>query len=145
MKVFFWLLYLLENFLLQHKLVFLNWRLRDNKFPQVFRILLSCNNSVVWMVWILPLIPNSSSFSSKTFRTVLSVLITIFITVTHTFYYYFLIFCQGRNICLCFCFLLFALCSPPNRQHATDGKYSLIIIIIIIIIIIVPWEFSHQC
>ena len=50
-----------------------NWNLSDCNFPLVFRTLLSIlanrNNAVKWIVFILPLSPNSTSIFSKTFVT----------------------------------------------------------------------------
>ena len=70
-----------------------HWSLSDSKSPQVFRTLLSIlvdlNNAVVWMVSLGSLISKSSHFCINLLVTVPSAPITIGITVTFMFHYYY--------------------------------------------------------
>ena len=66
------------------------WSLSNSKFPQVSKTLLSIlaelNNTIVWMVFISPLISKSSSTCIKPLVTVQSVSITIGINVSIVFF-----------------------------------------------------------
>ena len=93
-------------------LVVFHWRLSDSKSPQVSLDLVSVvdnlNNVVVWMVLILPLITNSTSFSPKPLRTVSSAPTTISIpsisgSIAFSAHW------QYPSICLSFSFLIFTL------------------------------------
>ena len=70
-----------------------HWSLRDNKFPQVSRTLLSImadlNNAVVWIVSTRPLIFKSSNPFTKLLVTVPRAPTTIDITITFMFHSFF--------------------------------------------------------
>ena len=84
---------LLVSFPFQCELVAFLRRLSDSNFPKVSWTLLSILpniiNAELWMVFIPLLISNSSSLSTKLFRTIASTPITIGITVTLIFHSFF--------------------------------------------------------
>ena len=126
-------LLILASYTHQPYLVVIHRSLNVCKSPQVSRtfhsILTDLNNAVDWMVLILPPVSNSSSLSSKFFRTIPSAPTTISITVTFTYYIFFLILWLSLIICLPFCFILFSLCGPLGRQNALDSNFLFLLII----------------
>ena len=68
-------------------------------------------NPVFRIVWILPLISNSSNLFTQTLLTVPGTPTTIGITVTLMFHW-FLVLLQGQSICQSFRSLFFSLCGP---------------------------------
>ena len=84
------LFYTLWLFLHQCWLVVFHWSLNDRKSfwvsSSLLSVLATINNAVVCRVWILPLIFNSPSLSSKAFGTIPSTPITMGITVTFMFH-----------------------------------------------------------
>ena len=85
--------------------------MRDSKFPQVSRTLLSflvdLNNAVVWMVSTCPLFSESSSPCTSPLVTVPSALITIDIIITVMFHSFFPVLWQGLGTYFLFAFLKF--------------------------------------
>ena len=83
----------------------------DSKSVQVSRTLLSIltnlNNAVVWIIFIRPLIFNSSSPLTKPLEIVLSALITIGITVTFMFHSFYTFLIRFKYLSHCsFSFIL---------------------------------------
>ena len=91
---------------------------------------------MVWMVSILPLIFSSSFFFRnfcRPFQVQQLQLVLLSPSCSTAFslvIFFFLVFCQGPNICLSFCFLLISFCGPPKRQNPQDGKYFFFSLII---------------
>ena len=106
-------------------MVFL-WSLRDNKSPQVSRILLSILavlNNVVWMVSIrLPTSKSSSPFYNP-LVTVPKAPITIGIIVTFMFHRFFSILLQGQDIYPSFHILSVLFCGQPGQQCPQFCKF----------------------
>ena len=89
-----------------------SWSFSNNKFPLVLRTLLinqaDFNSAVIWLVSILPLISNSSSFLARFLGTVPRVL-TISFTVTSMFHRFFTSLARSRYLSASQ-LLLFSLC-----------------------------------
>ena len=86
----------------QLTLRFFHWSLRDSKFPQICRTLLSIlavfNNVIVWMVYTGPLISRSSSPFNNLLGTVAKAPITISIIVTFMFHSFFNSLARSRYL-----------------------------------------------
>ena len=100
-----------------------SWKLSDNKYPQVFRTLLSIladiNNVVVWMVFTLPFILISSTHCTNILVTVPRAAITIGINVTLIrFLLYCFFFSSYILILLRYSFLIFSSISSCLRVSA---------------------------
>ena len=98
-----------------------------NKTPQILRALLSIladlNNTVFWIVSILPLVSNSLNPLSKALWTVPSAPTTIGIIVTLMFYNNFFLFLwQGRSMSIFLLSLIFTLWSVGTAKP-TKGQF----------------------
>ena len=105
-----------------------HWSLSNSKSHQFSRTLLSLlSNTVVWMVLILPLISNYSSFFFiNLLRTIPSIPTSINITVTLIFHSL-LVFSLARAKYLSVFSLSFIFTSgSPEQQYPLDSKFSLI-------------------
>ena len=124
------LFYSFDSFSHQRLLMVFHWSLRDSKFPQVSRTLLSIlddlNNVVVRMVFTHPLIFTSSSPSIDPLVTVPRAPLTIGITVTFMFNSFFSSLARSTYLSLSD-FLQFY---PVVRISSQFGRFSIIIIII---------------
>ena len=102
-----------------NQLVF-HMRLRDSKFPLVFRTLLSVltvlNNTVVWTVSVRPLISKSSSLFTKPLGIVPSAPTTIGITVTFMFQSFFVCSLERSKYLSIFSLLCFLLLSTGTAK-----------------------------
>ena len=110
-----------------------HWSLRDNKFSQVSRILLSIlsdlNNTVVWMTSISPLIPKSSrAFTNLPIRSGLIQVHQLQLVSLPTFSP-FLVLWKILDIYLYFCFLLILFCGLPGRPSLLFGRFSFLLTI----------------
>ena len=103
------------------------WSLIDNKCPQIFWALLciqaDLNNAILWMITTCSLILKSLSPFTSPLRIVPSSWITISLTVTFMFHYYFSSLARSRYLSLFFS-LLFSLSGPPGRQSTLFGSFS---------------------
>ena len=101
--------------------------LNDNKTPQVCRtqlsILANLNNAVILMVSVLSPISNSSFLFSKCLRTIQSIPVTIYITVTLMVpLVIFKVLWLGPSICLSLHLLLISLRGSSKRQDQLEDK-----------------------
>ena len=119
---------LLESLSHHLTLVVFHFSLSDNKSTPISKALLSIladlNHAVVWVVSILPLISNSSSFLSKYLGTVPSAPTTIGITDTLMFSSFFIVLRQGLDICSCFFVFLLLFSGPQEQQNLQDCNFS---------------------
>ena len=108
-------------------MVGLRWSFRDNTSPHVSRTLLSIltdlNNDVIWMVSILPPMPNSSSSFSKPLGSVQSAPSTIDIILTLIFHSFFSSLARSKYLSTFFTFFIF-LYDSLKRQNLLDSKFS---------------------
>ena len=118
----------LASFSHQRLMTVFLWSLRDSKFPQVSKTLLSIlanlNNSVVWMVSIHTPISNSYNPLSKLLGTVPSAPITIGITITIMSHSFFRFLAMSKYLSMFSFSFIFTLIQHDDEVHYMTSSLS---------------------